>query len=140
MIFRYIFHIFVVCPENYERIRFHKSLRPMVKSILKRDKKTYKKKFFLSDNESVKTIYVRFNARYPGFIPALRKSIPGITRKETELCILIVLNQSTKEIARRMEILPASVNMNRHRLRRKLKISTAESLREVIVALFEILN
>lgn len=123
-----------------KRIYIYEPLRPMVESILKKEKKTYKKRFSLSDDESGKAIYARFTARYPGFLPALRKSVPGITRKETELCILVILNQPTKEIARRMSILPASVNMTRHRLRRRLKISTAESLRAVIVGLFEILN
>lgn len=111
----------------------------MVKNILKKEKKTYKRRFVVPDEESGKTIYTRFVARYPGFLPVLRKSIPGITRKEEELCILIILGQTTREIARRTNILPGSVNMTRHRLRRRMGITTAESLQRVIVGLFDML-
>ena len=58
----------------------------------------------------------------------LRDVCPNITKNEELLCMLILLNQSTEEIARILGIASASVTRIRYRLRPKLNIPEKASL------------
>ncbi|RLD47014.1 MAG: hypothetical protein DRI88_06710, partial [Bacteroidetes bacterium] len=56
------------------------------------------------------------------FIHRLTESFPKMTDNEKRLASLLRLNLSSKEIASILNISPKSVEMNRYRLRKKLKI------------------
>lgn len=106
---------------------------------------------FLADHEKLQTITsitpsilrekgeVKFRRYfvqlYPNFIHALRDCIPGITRGEEILCMLIALNQNMNEVAEILCIEKKSVKMSRYRLRKKSGIEQEESLDSYIRSL-----
>lgn len=65
---------------------------------------------------------VAFSGIYPMALIRLRDACPNITKNEELLCMLIMINQTTEEIARILGIAPTSVTRIRYRLRPKLKI------------------
>jgi len=66
------------------------------------------------------------------FFLKLEEKFPKLTKNEKRLCALLRLNLSSKEIANVQNISPSSVNINRHRLRKKLNISKEENLSEFL--------
>lgn len=66
------------------------------------------------------------------FYDALSKDYPDLTKSEKELCGLIRLNLSNKEIASLRNISPKSVKMGRYRLRKKLNLSPEEDIYEFL--------
>ncbi|MDO4159882.1 MAG: tetratricopeptide repeat protein [Prevotellaceae bacterium] len=74
----------------------------------------------------------RFEQLYPTFLPALRKSIPSISKREKLLCMLIILGQDNQQIANLLNIAQRSVHMLRHRLRQKMTLEDGESLENYI--------
>lgn len=70
----------------------------------------------------------RFECIYPQFLTELRKIAPGVTRREEILCMLIALGQNTEQIADVMCIAHGSINIMRHRLRRKMNLEKTDSL------------
>ncbi len=69
---------------------------------------------------------------YPGFLDALRKTHPNLTNNEWRLCVLLRLNLTTKQIARIMHITPASVNVARSRIRKKMNLDKSTNLVQYI--------
>jgi len=66
------------------------------------------------------------------FFLKLEEKFPKLTKNEKRLCALLRLNLSSKEIANVQNISPSSVNINRHRLRKKLSIPEEENLSEFL--------
>ncbi len=66
------------------------------------------------------------------FIHRLSESFPKMTDNEKRLASLLRLNLSSKEIASILNISPKSVEMNRYRLRKKLKIDPKIPLSDFI--------
>jgi len=66
------------------------------------------------------------------FFLQLENEYPGLTNNEKRLCALLRLDLASKEIASVLNISPKSVEMNRYRLRKKMKISGSENLSEII--------
>lgn len=66
------------------------------------------------------------------FFVQLENEYPGLTNNEKRLCALLRLDLASKEIASVLNISPKSVEMNRYRLRKKMKISGSENLSEII--------
>ena len=66
------------------------------------------------------------------FLRLLSEKYPSITENEKRLAVLLRLNLSSKEIASILNISPKSVEMNRYRLRKKLKVSPKISLSDFI--------
>lgn len=62
------------------------------------------------------------------FYTTLNKEYPDLTKSEKELCGLIRLNLSNKEIASLRNISPKSVKMGRYRLRKKLNLTPEEDI------------
>jgi len=58
------------------------------------------------------------------FIERLKKNFANLTEKELQLCILLRLRLSSKEIASITNITSKSVDMNRYRLRKKLNLNS----------------
>ncbi|MCD8165464.1 MAG: hypothetical protein LUE93_04670 [Bacteroides sp.] len=82
----------------------------------------------LNDSQAQELFDEYFNTIYDGFFDRLMARYPHITRNDMRLCAYIRLNLNTKEIAAYMNITPASVEIARHRLRKKLELEKEESL------------
>lgn len=83
---------------------------------------------YLNDKENWKIFEKYFNNIYDGFFDRLMQKYPDLTTNELKICAYIKLNFTSKEMAVLMNISPASVEMARYRLRKKLNISTDISL------------
>lgn len=66
------------------------------------------------------------------FYQKLKKRFPKLTRNEAQLCAMLRLNLSTKEIAALNNISTRAVEMGRYRLRKKFNIPTEASLCEFL--------
>lgn len=66
------------------------------------------------------------------FIHRITEAFPSMTENEKRLAVLLRLNLSSKEIASILNISPKSVEMNRYRLRKKLKIGPKVGLIDFI--------
>ncbi|MCK4662229.1 MAG: tetratricopeptide repeat protein [Bacteroidales bacterium] len=66
------------------------------------------------------------------FFHKLNNNFPSLTKNEKRLIALLRLNLSSKEIANVFNISPSSVDMYRHRLRKKLKLSSEDNLIDFI--------
>lgn len=66
------------------------------------------------------------------FFQKLDETFPNLTKKERELCVMIKLNLSNKEIAVIRGISPSSVKVTKNRLKKKLGIDKDESLTATI--------
>jgi len=62
------------------------------------------------------------------FYTKLHSVFPGLTKSENELCGLLRLNLSNKEIAALRNVSPKSVKMGRYRLRKKLGLGPEEDI------------
>ncbi len=63
----------------------------------------------------------------------LRKSYPQLTAYDLRLCIYLKANLSTKEIARVLSITPDSVKKAKHRLRKKLNLSSGQTFFAILI-------
>jgi phosphate/sulfate permease len=72
------------------------------------------------------------NEQNNNFIQRLCEAHPGLTDNEKRLIALLRLNLSSKEIASILNISPKSVEMNRYRLRKKLKVDPKINLNDFI--------
>lgn len=72
------------------------------------------------------------NEQNNNFNQRLSEAFPGLTDNEKRLVALLRLNLSSKEIASILNISPKSVEMNRYRLRKKLKVNPKTSLSDFI--------
>jgi PiT family inorganic phosphate transporter len=80
-----------------------------------------REKFNIFINELNTDFYFRLAKRYP-----------GLSENEQRLAALIRLNLSSKEIASILNISTKSVEVNRHRLRKKMHLKREENLTELI--------
>ncbi len=79
----------------------------------------------LSDDRTKKDweqFAVHFDKVHSDFLVSLKTSYPNLTPGELKLCAYLRLNLSSKEIAQIMNITIKSVELSRHRLRKKLQI------------------
>lgn len=74
----------------------------------------------------------RFKEVYPGFTKHIMKKHPDLIKSEFQLCAMIYLNFSTKEIAEYTYIQLRSVQTNRSRLRKKMRLSSKVNLDQYI--------
>lgn len=75
---------------------------------------------------------MHINEQNSNFIHRLSESFPSMTDNEKRLASLLRLNLSSKEIASILNISPKSVEMNRYRLRKKLKVNPKVNLSDFI--------
>ncbi len=68
-----------------------------------------------------------------GFFKSLKKRYPQLTPNDLRLCSYLRMNFNTKEIAQLLNISTRSVEISRHRLRKKLKLSQDENLFEFLM-------
>ncbi len=69
-----------------------------------------------------------------GFLQRIERKIPRLTANDLELCCFIRMNFSHADIATLKHISIKSVNMARHRLKKKLTLDATQSLDEFIKA------
>ncbi|MEK8179676.1 hypothetical protein WMW71_04930 [Flavobacterium buctense] len=74
-----------------------------------------------------------FESVNKNFYTRLKQKYPDISSNDLKICALIKLNLSIKEMASILNISPDSVKTARHRLRKKLQLSTEENLTDFIL-------
>jgi len=73
-----------------------------------------------------------FTEIHSGYLSNLRKEHPNLTSREIKLCALLRLNLMSKEIANLMNIEPASVDIQRYRIRKKMGLGKDKNLVEYL--------
>lgn len=111
----------------------------VLKEIAKFDNKSPEIKKMLNDLKFESTIENKFEVLKTDldtlnnqFIVALFKLHPELSKAEKEICSMIRLNLSNKEIAVIRNTTINAVKMHRHRIRKKLKLNTDDSLESYI--------
>ena len=69
-----------------------------------------------------------FTEIHTGFIHDLSRDFPKLSAQEIKVCALLRLNMQSKEIAGLMNIEPATVEIYRYRIRKKLGLSKGKNL------------
>lgn len=82
----------------------------------------------VTDSDGESRFRACFDGLHPKFMSRLRARVPGISRREELLCMLIILGKDSRQIEDILCIAHSSVNMARYRLRQKLQLSRNESL------------
>lgn len=75
-----------------------------------------------------------FESVNKNFYTRLKQKYPEISTNDLKICALIKLNLSIKEMASILNISPDSVKTARHRLRKKLQLTTEENLTDFILS------
>ena len=87
---------------------------------------------FLKDKISVKEGWEEFEHWFrqvhTGFYSTLRENFPELSESELKVCALLRLKMSSKDIARVMNVQPPSVDIYRHRIRKKMDLQGDENL------------
>lgn len=85
-------------------------------------------------NENIKLtgemdqFYTQVEEMHKNFVSRLAMRCPNLTEREKRLAILLRLGFSSKEIAHLMNVEPKSVEINRYRFRRKLKLDRSVNI------------
>ncbi len=69
-----------------------------------------------------------FTEVHSGFYEDLRANHPNLSENELKVCALLRLNLVTKDVAKVMNIQTASINIYRHRIRKKINLQSEENL------------
>jgi phosphate/sulfate permease/DNA-binding CsgD family transcriptional regulator len=86
----------------------------------------------LSIDRDREKFQMHINKQNSDFIRRISENFPSMTDNEKRLASLLRLNLSSKEIASILNISPKSVEMNRYRLRKKLKVDPKVHLNDFI--------
>ena len=91
-----------------------------------KDSEDYKKILKMLGEDKMKKNWeqfaVHFDKVHSDFLVSIKEAYPNLTPAELKLCAYLRLSLSSKEIAQIMNITIKSVELGRHRLRKKLKI------------------
>ena len=90
---------------------------------------------YMNDKENHELFEKYFNTIHDGFFTRLLQRHPGLTPNEMRICAYIKLNLNTKEIAAYMNISPSSVEIARHRLRKKMELASEVNLQHYVSAI-----
>jgi len=87
---------------------------------------------FLRDRSTVKQGWedfeVWFTEIHTGFYSELRGNHPQLSESELKVCALLRLNLISKDIAKVMNVQPSSIDIYRHRIRKKLELNSEDNL------------
>ncbi|MFD2564433.1 helix-turn-helix and ligand-binding sensor domain-containing protein [Aquimarina rubra] len=89
--------------------------------------------YYITDKES-KLFKINFDKSHQEFYERLSKQYPSLTSKDLRLCAYLKMNLSSKEIAPLLGISPQSVDVNRHKLRKKLNLGSDDNLTHFLVS------
>jgi len=103
-------------------------------SQLKRDVNNLVKEYsFKFDfNEDIQRFHTNVETLQSDFLFKIKKKFPNLTEKEIQLSVQVKLKLSSKEIANLNNISLNSVEIGRHRLRKKLNLDKKENLVEFL--------
>ena len=73
-----------------------------------------------------------FDIVYQGFMKNLKERYPGLGKADRRMCAYLKMGLRTKEIASLMNMTPRSVEMTRHRIRRKMGLSRETNLSDFL--------
>ncbi|WP_143525072.1 hypothetical protein [Labilibacter marinus] len=109
----------------------------IIKSLSERLSKDPSNKSLLSSIEKRSvSLWDAFNSRFVAlnadFYERLKKRVPDLSSADLKICALIKLNFSGKEMAYLLGISAGSVNVARHRLRKKMNIERDTNLTQFI--------
>ncbi len=97
-------------------------IQPKLKKLLR----------FLRDRSSVKRGWEEFELWFTeihtGFYTNLREAHPELSENELKVCALLRLNLISKDIAKVMNVQSSSIDIYRHRIRKKLEIEGEKNL------------
>lgn len=79
-----------------------------------------------------------FAAFYPGYLPALRRICPDLTRTDELVAMLLLLELSNEKIALTLGITKASVNKARSRMRKRMGLEKEVRLEEFLKGVGEV--
>jgi tetratricopeptide (TPR) repeat protein len=77
---------------------------------------------------------ILFRQMHGGFLEKLLEICPDLSNSELQVCALLRLNLSSKDIARLVNLNPSSIDGTRHKIRRKLKIDPEMSLTSYLLS------
>ena len=86
----------------------------------------------LNNKDEMENIAALFEKVHPDFVRRLKARYPGVSEGDIRLAVYISVGMTTKQIAKMLLIQPASVKMNRHRLRERMKLSADETLEDIL--------
>lgn len=84
----------------------------------------------LNSENDWKAFLFKFEQKHDRFFRRLKTLHPQLTQHDLRLCACLKLNLETKDIASLMNLSVRAVENNRYRLRKKLKLSSAQNLNE----------
>ena len=79
-------------------------------------------------NHEMDQFYTQIEEVHKNFVSRLMMRCPNLSEREKRLAILLRLGFSSKEIAHLMNVEPKSVEVNRYRFRRKLKVDRSVNI------------
>jgi tetratricopeptide (TPR) repeat protein/DNA-binding CsgD family transcriptional regulator len=86
----------------------------------------------LNFSNDLKKFEVYLNEMHQTFNFNLKHRFPDLSEKDIRFASLLVLNLSSKEIATILNITPQSVDLKRHRFRKKLNLETTDNLISIL--------
>ncbi len=90
----------------------------------------------VSDIEKNNSNWEQFSTHFDevnnGFLNKLKLKFPSLTNTDLKVCAYLQLKLSTKEIAQLMNISVRGVEISRYRLRKKLQLSTEQSINDFL--------
>jgi ligand-binding sensor domain-containing protein len=90
----------------------------------------------VSDIEKNNTNWEQFSSHFDevnnGFLNKLKLKFPSLTNTDLKVCAYLQLKLSTKEIAQLMNISVRGVEISRYRLRKKLQLTTEQSINDFL--------
>jgi DNA-binding CsgD family transcriptional regulator len=87
-----------------------------------------------SDEDNWQYIEPQIDRTYNQFLSKLKEKHPDLTLSELKIAAYVRMNLSTKEMAEFMHKTARAVENDRYRLRKKLGLDAADSLREYLVS------
>ena len=91
--------------------------------------------FDQQDDRNWENFIQYFEQVHKDFSANIKRKYPEITSNELRLLALLKMNLSSKEIANILNISPEGIKKARYRLRKKLNITTEESLQDLVLSL-----
>lgn len=91
--------------------------------------------FDIKDDTNWESFSKHFHEIHKDFNQKVKKKYPDLTPNELRLMALLKMNLTSKEVANILNISPDGIKKARYRLRKKLHISTEDSLQEFIIKL-----
>ena len=75
---------------------------------------------------------IAFDNSQAHFHSNLLKAHPNLSSKDLRICSYLMMNLTSKEIAKILQVLPSSIDVNRSRLRKKRGLNETENLRDYL--------